>query len=165
MNLIELLIKEYEMGGKFILAYAEAVPEERFVEQPSGLPNHPGWTLGHLAVTADMTLQVMGRESMLPEKYKGLFDYGTQPTDDPSMYPDKETLMKDYARVRKELLAVVEATPQKIFDLELPIEEVREYFPTIGHLITHVLSTHEGTHYGQLVCWCKAANIEKPQVM
>ena len=36
------------------------IPDERMAEQPVAGVNHPAWILGHLALTADSTLEKFG---------------------------------------------------------------------------------------------------------
>ncbi|QDU32712.1 DinB superfamily protein [Poriferisphaera corsica] len=162
MSYKQLLIDEFKMCERFVLALIDTIPSERFTEQPGKQVNHPAWTLGHLAVTADMAVGLLRGESLLPARYKALFDYGTKPSHEPGKYPSKKQLLEDYLRTHQSLLATVQATSDEKMMSEMPIEELRSFFPTYGHLIMHVMSGHEETHFGQLTGWRKAAGISVP---
>ena len=49
---------------------------QQMVEQPAGVVNHPAWSLGHLAMTADRLAGMFGLESQAPEGWAQIFATG-----------------------------------------------------------------------------------------
>src|SRR5947208_1990369 len=79
------------------LAYAEAlvsdIEETQMAQQPSGLKNHPAWTLGHLVVSQDFALQLLEAPSAADPSWVRLFGSGGAPTDDRQNFPAKTELL------------------------------------------------------------------------
>ena len=66
---------------------------QQMVQQPAGVVNHPAWSLGHLAMTANNLAVLLGLESQAPEGWARIFATGGVPSGDSSLYPSKEELL------------------------------------------------------------------------
>ena len=75
--MLQHLLNVYAMNLKRLGMHVQDLSDEQMVEQPSGVINHPAWTLGHLAATADNLAKTFGQESTFPE------DWATLPTSPP----------------------------------------------------------------------------------
>lgn len=143
--------------SRFLLQYAKLmladVADERMAEQPLPGVNHPAWILGHLALTGDSAVALLGGEKTLDESWKALFGMGSQATAVRSDYPSKD-----------ELVAALEERFAKAIDLAAsataehasrpnPNERLREGLPTIEDLVCFLLTGHFGIHLGQLSSW------------
>ncbi len=135
------------------------VPDERWAEQPAGIRNHPAWTVGHLCVGHNLVLSMLGGEGAAPAEWAETMDYGTMPVGDRAAYPDGSTLLDAYRQGHDALVAAVESTTAGALAAEMPIEAYRSFFPTIGHVVSYFLLTHEPTHFGQVVAWKRAAGL------
>jgi hypothetical protein len=146
----------------FLHAYAHRlvadIPAEHFLAQPVPTMNSPGWLIGHLAVVADYTLEVLGRPYTAPALFHDLYGPGTEPTEDVSKYPPRDELLAAYDAGHA---AVVEAVPSAdparmaaANDLGFLPE-----LPTIGAVVAHLLTTHEAIHLGQLSAWRRAVGL------
>ncbi len=143
---------------KFVETMIEDLSDQQLVQQPSGIPNHGMWTLGHIIFSCHEMAVEFGDKSWLPENWESDFGYGSQPSSDPGYYPNKSEMMSHLSeslqRIRKRLMKV----ENSFFEREIQDEE----FPTMGHLTIQVVIAHTAFHAGQLAMWRRA--IGKPSV-
>ena len=139
----------------------EGVPEARWAEQPGGIRNHPAWTVGHLCCAYHMALSLLGQESGMPEKWLETMNIGTTPVADRGAYPAQDELLAKYREGHAKLASAAEAMTQEDSDREFPMEDYREFFPTIGHFMMYILLSHDQNHLGQLLAWRRAAGLSK----
>ena len=152
------LIHSFETTLKFMQESVADLSERQMVEQPTGVPNHGIWTLGHITLSCQGIAVELGAEPWLPDNWESDFGYGSTPSSDLSRYPRKPemlTLLADAAnRMRETLLA----TNESVLRQSLPDEA----FPTMGHLLLQIVVAHTAYHAGQLAVWRRA--IGKPSV-
>jgi uncharacterized damage-inducible protein DinB len=73
-------------------------------------------------------------------------------------YPAKAVLLKAYEEAHQRLVAAaLAATPEQL--QELPPERFRSRFPTLGHVMLHMLTNHQAVHLGQLSAWRRALGL------
>ncbi|HTU27564.1 MAG TPA: DinB family protein [Pirellulales bacterium] len=135
---------------------------------PGKVMNHAAFILGHLAWTSDVGVKLLhdsvpaaaalGVAPWNDEGWKELFAMNAQPQLDGSKYPSKEKLLAaledGHHRFAKALYGV---TPE-ILAQPAP-ERVRSRFPSLGHLLIALLTSHEATHLGQLSAWRRALGL------
>lgn len=147
----------------FNLGFAETLVKdlsaEQMVQQPGGVINHPAWSLGHLANSANSLAQLLGLESEAPEGWDKTFATGGTPSGDQALYPSKEELL---AELKKQHARASEAFA-KVDPAELakphPNEKARKYFPTVGDLVIFLMTAHEMDHLGQVAAWRRAMGL------
>jgi hypothetical protein len=122
---------------------------------PAPRINHPAWILGHLVLGADFVPKLLGQPMLTDAAWMQQFGPGSTPIDDPSQYPTREVLLAKLAEVydRGVLLAQGATAEQLAAINQTPFFQVE--LPTIGDLLTHILSTHPAAHCGQLSTWRK----------
>jgi hypothetical protein len=127
--------------------------DERLAEQPRAGVNHPAWILGHLALTADGSLETLGGQKSLPPEWKPLFGAGSKPSASRSSYPSKDELVRaleeTYERVRQKAAS---ASPDQL-SRPTTNPRVKEILPTAKDTLTFLLTGHMGVHLGQLSSW------------
>ena len=143
--------------NRFLVGYCrmlvDDVADERLAEQPLVGVNHPAWTLGHLAVTAEKGATLLGGKPELPEDWWPLFGPGSKPTSERSEYPSKAELVQAaesaFERFRN---AAAEATTEQ---LSAPSSHPRtkRMLPLVKDLAAFLLTGHFGIHLGQLTMW------------
>jgi hypothetical protein len=83
--------------NQFMLGYAEElmkeIPDERLAEQPLPGVNHPAWIIGHLALTGDFAVKLLGGEQTLPKSWILQFGPKSTPSTERDIYPTKEELL------------------------------------------------------------------------
>jgi uncharacterized damage-inducible protein DinB len=133
--------------------------DAQMTRQPPGVPNHPAWTLGHIAYSFQGIGEEIGLDPWLPEDWTERFATGSTPVGDAGAYPVKQELLDMLTdgerRVREWLLA----TDDTALNSPLPDERVREILPTLGHAVLHVLVGHTAAHLGQLAVWRRALGL------
>jgi hypothetical protein len=143
--------------NRFLVGYCrmlvDDVADERFAEQPLMGINHPAWTLGHLAVTAERGITILGGKPELPEEWWTLFGPGSKPLSERSVFPSKADLIEategSFDRLRT---AAAAATPEQ---LSMPSSHPRtkRSLPLVKDLAAFLLTAHFGIHLGQLTMW------------
>ncbi len=158
---IGVILNIHGMIHGFLLHVLEDIPESRMTEQPSGIVNHPAWTLSHLNAYAGRLLAMLDDPSMpAPTADAELerYGYGTTPVADPAAYATKRELLERF-RERNARLAVVVAEKHSDYFPRRSPEMFHPYSPTIGHIAITLLVTHPPHHLGQIKQWRRAAGI------
>lgn len=151
--MLESVLRLFRYNLCYADALVEDVPDEQMTEQPCQGFNHPAWILGHLVMSCEYTLSLLGIPGQAPAEWHGLYDPGQVPSPERSLYPSKDALLaelgKSHARVEE---GMRKADPALLAG-ENPIDSLRPHMPTLGDLLAHLLTTHEATHLGQLSAW------------
>lgn len=142
----------------FQLGYAQRlladIDPARMTVQPLPRMNHPAWIIGHLAYVGDMVHKLLGMPLRTPERYGALFAPGTQPVAEAEHYPAKDELLAMLEEVHRVVPDAVRSAPAELWGKPHPVPmEALKLLPTMGNLVTHILTTHEGVHLGQLSMW------------
>ncbi|QDT14101.1 DinB family protein [Alienimonas californiensis] len=158
----------YEMHTAYGAALAADLPEERLTERPQPGMNPPVWILGHVAVVGNFSLTVLkglGVEATpvdLPG-WRENFGIGSQPLvyADGFTPPNGEQLRAAVRETHDRVLAAAALVPAAALDEPLPpeLERLAGRFPRVGDLLTHLLTTHDAVHWGQLSAWRRAAGL------
>jgi len=139
----------------FNLMYAETlvkdVSAEQMVAQPNGVINHPAWSLGHLVVSANGLGKALGLEPTLPD--------GCEPSSDLSAYPTKEALLEALKEQHARNTEALKNADPEFFATPHPNEKTRKYFPTMGDMVTFLMTGHEMDHLGQIAAWRRAMGL------
>jgi hypothetical protein len=135
------------------------IPEHRMIEQPTGLVNHPAWTLAHLAYAAGFAAQLLEQKVAWdgadePKRYGP----GSIPVADASRYASKDAILARLGERHALAEAGVRANFATHFQRPTP-EHLRAFAPTIGRIVTYLIATHESYHLGQLMQWRRAVGL------
>lgn len=151
---------------RFNLGMAERLVADlapaQMVLQPSGVVNHPAWTLGHLVMSANGLAGLLGLPSQAPEGWDRIFATGGIPSGDAADYPAREELLAALAAQHERNTAAVLQADPAWFAKPHPDERLRKYFPTVGDVVTFLMTSHETSHLGQISAWRRAADIGPP---
>jgi uncharacterized damage-inducible protein DinB len=111
--------------------------------------NHALWVAGHMATSDNFFLSLVAPEKVtqLPE-YQTKFGMGSQPTNDPAVYPDPEAVLGTMRERRQTLLAVLEALSEDDLAKKTPPGSP-DFLPDVGSVF-ELAVWHEGQHRGQL---------------
>ena len=140
---------------------ADLAPAQ-MVLQPSGVVNHPAWSLGHLVMSANGLGRLLGLEPEVPEGWDRVFATGGIPSGDAADYPSKEELLEALAAQHERNTAAALQADPVWFAKPHPDERFRKYFPTVGDVVTFLMTSHETSHLGQISAWRRAADIGPP---
>lgn len=138
------------------------IPAADMCKQPPGLPNHPTWLMGHLAMVRNSIAKQAGNPSAdFPESWGKLFGRNSTPTADSSQYPGKDELWKTFERLHDHALrAASELTSEQLAGPHT-IDVLKPAFPTLGDLLVQMLTSHDGLHAGQLSDWRRANGLPR----
>lgn len=150
------VIGTYQMNRGMMKQLASTIPAERFAEMPSGI-NPPAWIVGHCCYASDGMLKMLGREKKCPESYTKLFGMGSTPVSELSAYPSAEALLSLYESIGDEVVDAAGKVTAEQLAGENPVEFARDRLPTIGGMVTFMMTMHEAMHVGQLSAWRRAS--------
>lgn len=141
-------------AGKLLDGIADDQMATQLTADGHVVPNHPAWVIGHLANTsAGFGSTLLGVESIQVEGWQEILGGSSTPVADASIYPDKQTLADKLTEAHE----YISDAFLKVDDARLAepnfVERLAPVFPTIGDMITFVLTSHETTHLGQLSAW------------
>ena len=160
--MIQHVIYLYRFNLGVAARLVQDLTPQQMVQQPAGVVNHPAWSLGHLAMTANNLAVLLGLESQAPEGWARIFATGGIPSGDPSLYPSKEELFVFLtAQHERNSAAVLQADPAW-FATPHPNEQRRKFFPTLGDMVVMMMTSHEMNHLGQISAWRRAMGLEPP---
>jgi hypothetical protein len=131
------------------------VDDAKLAVQPAPGVNHPAWILTHLAICTDYAARLLGQPTRCPKEWHQRCGPGSSITSDRSYYASKRELL---AALEAGQQCVSEAVAKATDDVLLKphgveMAFVRNNFPTVGDLTSHLMTTHTGFHLGQLATW------------
>jgi hypothetical protein len=143
--------------NRFLVGYCrllvEDVSDDRFAEQPLVGINHPAWTLGHLAVTAEKGAALFGGESELPEDWGAKFGPGSTPTSARSDYPSKADLIEAVDEAFERFRSAASAATPEQLSAPSTHPRTKRALPQVKDLAAFLMTGHFGIHLGQLTMW------------
>ncbi|MCA9230389.1 MAG: DinB family protein [Planctomycetales bacterium] len=158
MNAIDYIRLEMSMCKGWIGGLMDDIQDSPLTLPTPNGGNHPLWIVGHLAYSEANILNVyiLGKDNPLAE-WKDILGIGSQPANDPSVYPHFSELRATLEQVRSDTLAYLDTITDA--DLDKPShapEDRKDYFGTIGQCLA-VMSIHMGFHGGQIADARRAA--------
>ena len=156
--MVQHLLFVYRMNLKRAELLVDDLTDEQMVAQPSGLINHPAWTLGHLAATSDTLAGMLGLPSIFPDTWKEACRMGSVPSGNAADFPGKTELLEQlHAQHERVSEAMAEADGESL--AQPTPARLRERFPTVGDFATALMTMHEGHHLGQVAAWRRAMGL------
>ena len=156
--MIQHLLFVYGMNLKRAERLVDDLTDEQMVAQPSGVINHPAWTLGHLGATSDALAGMLGLPSTFPDAWREACRMGSIPSGEAADYPGKAELLEQLRAQHQRVAEAVAAVDDERLQQPTP-PRLRERFPTIGDFATALMTMHEGHHLGQLAAWRRALGL------
>jgi hypothetical protein len=155
--MIDLIIPAYNFNLFYAQRLMTDVPDAQLAAQPvpGRAMNHAAFILGHLAWASDNGLTLLGQPSMLPADWKDTYGTAVVPVEDRSRYPDKATLLRLLEESHTALSTTLMRAANDIFKQPAP-ERLQKWFPSLGHMMMGLMTTHEANHLGQLSAWRRA---------
>jgi len=120
-----------------------------------------GWLVGHLSVTGDFGRRICGLTPLCPKEWRVLFNPGTFPSLDRSVYPPMAELREAIANVYKSFFADAPSAPDEVLAKPNPYTPAIGAFPTAGDFAAYLMTGHLAHHLGQLGSWHAAAGLRK----
>jgi hypothetical protein len=147
--MISELLNTFELTLKFIERSVADLSEQQMVEQPTGVPNHATWILGHVIYSFQGIAIELGTQRWLPNDWESIFGYGSTPMSDLSCYPSKSEMLEALSDAADHLQRTLLSASESTLHQSVPDETL----PTMGHLVSQVVVAHTAFHAGQLAVW------------
>jgi uncharacterized damage-inducible protein DinB len=147
------VLRAAEVNVDYARRLVADVPEEQMAAQPAPGMNHAAWVLGHLAYVFDSMISVWDQKPAMSAEWKALFNVPSKPQPQREIYPSKAQLWDAYQQAYQRIVDVVKNCSDEDLNREFPNPRLRASLPTIGVAMTHILTSHQGQHLGQLSAW------------
>ena len=157
--MIHELLASYRMTLDLIERAVADLSRDQATTQPSGVPNHPAWTVGHLVHSAQAIGGELGLDPWLPEEWGDRFGTGSTPVTNAEAYPPMEELMAQLRGAAARIERHLRERGEEVLAAPLPDVRYRDLFPTTGHAALHILAGHTSFHAGQIMVWRRAAGL------
>ena len=156
--MIQHLLFVYGMNLKRAELLVCDLTDEQMVAQPSGVINHPAWTLGHLGATSDALAGVLGLPSTLPDAWKEACRMGSIPSGNAADYPGKVEILEELRAQHERVSEAMQAVDAERLRQPMPPPRGKR-FPTVGDFAVALMTMHEGHHLGQVAAWRRAMGL------
>jgi hypothetical protein len=160
--MLQYVLHVYAMNLGFAKRLVGDLSDEQMCAQPHGVVNHPAWSLGHLAVSADHLGKLLGLGSDLPAGWGDTFKTGGTPSADKSLFPGKDEILRVLAQQHARIAQAVTAADPAALAGPHPNEKSRAHFPTVGDYAIFLMTAHEMDHLGQIAAWRRAMGLGAP---
>ena len=147
-------ILEYTLD--FIRQQIADLSDEELVLQPTGAPNHAAWTLGHIIHSCRAIALELGKEASSSAEWESRFGYGTRPNPAAAENLSKSNLLTNLAEASDQLRTAIQTLDTGFLDRPPSEANMREIFPTMGHVLMQAVIAHTAYHAGQLAAWRRA---------
>jgi hypothetical protein len=148
IDAIKTVLKFSDMGIKYLGEMSDA-PLLR--PGPWG-GNHAMWIAGHLTVVEGRLQQMLHGTENPVARWKPLFDWGSEPVDDPAVYPPFDEVMSTFKELRARTHAFLDEVGEAGLDRPTKSQPPGfggSGFETVGGAIV-IIAGHATGHLGQL---------------
>ena len=145
----ESLTTSYE----WIMELAHDLADAPMTSPTPNQGNHPVWIMGHLANSTWGLVSMITGETNPCEHWDKLFQGGTNPSNDPSIYPSYSNILDEFSKAHRHMLDVLNGLSDD--DLNSPVPNVSDEFKEFpnfrcnGSLLLFI-GMHNMSHRGQL---------------
>lgn len=149
--------------GRFILGQGKRwladLNDNHLALEPIAGTKTAGWLVGHLAVTGDFGRKICGLTPTCPKEWRAIFNPGTFPSLDRSIYPPMAEMREAMTGVYKDFFTSAPNAADEILALPNPFTPASGAFPTAGDFAAYLMTGHLAHHLGQLGSWHAAAGL------
>lgn len=135
------------------------VPCDDCAKLPHPHAKHPAWVLTHLAATNGFVAGMLGIDAGVPEQWGSPEVAGNSsvPSADRAIYPKKQEALDVLRSSAQRVKDAYSSLTDEQLAAELPNEDFRSAFPTVGEAMHFILAVHPQYHLGQLAGWRQTA--------
>lgn len=161
-------LSAFTQQGRFILGNGKRwladLTDDHLALEPIAGTKTAGWLVGHLSVTGDFGRRICGLQPMCPKEWRALFNPGTFPSLDRSVYPPMAQLRETVASVYRDFFSEAPKAADDVIAMPNPYTPALGAFPTAGDFAAYLMTGHLAHHLGQLGSWHAAAGLRNPGV-
>jgi hypothetical protein len=146
IDAIRTVLKFSDMGMKYLGEMSDAP----LLRPGPGGGNHAMWIAGHLTVVEGRLQQMLHGTPNPVHQWKPLFDWGSEPVDDPAAYPPFEEVLGKFKELRAQTHRFLDEVGEKGLDRPTKSQPPGfTGFETVGAAII-IIAGHACGHLGQL---------------
>ncbi|HTL29384.1 MAG TPA: DinB family protein [Tepidisphaeraceae bacterium] len=146
ISAIRTILKFSDMGMK----YLESMSDAPLLRPGPWGGNHAMWIAGHLTVVEGRLQQMIHGGDNPVRQWKPLFDWGSEPVDDPAAYPPFDEVMRKFKELRGQTHAFLDQVGEEGLDQPTKTQPPGfTGFETVGAAIL-IIAGHACGHLGQL---------------
>jgi hypothetical protein len=146
IDAIRIALKFSDMSMK----YLEEMKDDPLLRPGPWGGNHAMWIAGHLTVVEGRLQQMLHGGPNPVAKWKPLFDWGSEPVDDPAAYPPFEEVTRTFKELRKQTHAFLDEVGDDGLDRPTKCQPPGfTGFETVGAAIM-IIAGHAIGHMGGL---------------
>lgn len=149
----------YALVLKLCRSMAADISEDQMTVQPAPGMNHPAWILGHLAVTTDSAVRIVGGATVCPEDWRAKYGPGSTVVADRNAYPSKAELLAAFEAAHARVMEAMASVSEEHLSRPQPSRFFKAELPTLGDMLLHLITTHPMLHLGQLSAWRRAMGL------
>ena len=161
-------LAQFAPQGRFIFGQGKRwladLTDDHLALEPIAGAKTAGWLVGHLSVTGDFGRRICGLTPMCPKEWRALFNPGTFPSLDRSVYPPMAELRETVAKVYRDFFAEAPNAAAEVLAMANPYTPALGAFPTAGDFAAYLMTGHLAHHLGQLGSWHAAAGLRDTSV-
>jgi hypothetical protein len=161
-------LSAFTQQGRFIFSNGKRwladLTDDHLALEPIAGTKTAGWLVGHLSVTGDFGRRICGLQPMCPKEWRALFNPGTFPSLDRTVYPPMAQLRETVANVYRDFFSEAPKAADDVIALPNPYTPALGAFPTAGDFAAYLMTGHLAHHLGQLGSWHAAAGLRNPGV-
>jgi|HubBroStandDraft_4_1064222.scaffolds.fasta_scaffold282060_2 hypothetical protein len=157
------ILSAYEFQRQYLSLLVEDIPEDKMSAQPGGIVNHPAWQLGHLTLTQDVMVKILGGNSRLDPDWEKRFGRGTIPAGAGSVHPAKSDFLALLDGQRREYVRLFSRLSSDELAKPPTMPGIPPLFTSLGMFLVFLMMSHESGHLGQIASWRKAMGM--PQAL
>jgi hypothetical protein len=145
IDAIRLALRFGDNGMKVL----EDMSDDPLVQPGPWGGNHAMWIAGHITFIEGRLQKVLHGIPNPVERWKPLFDWGSEPKTDLTAYPPYDEVLQTYRRLRAQTVAFLDEVGEGGLDhpTKLPIPGFGAAFETVGPAIM-VIACHQCGHLG-----------------
>lgn len=157
----EYLVHSLSFTMNYARALLKDVKEDDFAKLPMPNFNHPAFVYGHLAVTANFMLELLGRDDAKIELPFDPEPYTPSATcvEQDGRYSDMDGIVSSCFAAHDAVLEVLPTIDPEVFAQANPVEGFSNMMPRIGDAITFMCCSHTMMHLGQVSMWRRAMGL------
>jgi len=146
LDTIRIALKFSDMG----MTHLGSMKDAPFLRPGPWGGNHAMWIAGHLAVVEGRLQQMLRGGPNPVHQWKPLFDWGSEPVDDPAAYPPFEEVLESFRQLRKQTHAFLDEVGEAGLDRPTKLQPPGfTEFKTAGAAI-QIIACHAIGHMGGL---------------
>ena len=161
-------LSAFTRQGRFILGNGKKwladLTDDHLALEPIAGTKTAGWLVGHLSVTGDFGRRLCGLAPLCPKEWRAVFNPGTFPSLDRSVYPPMLELREMVASVYRDFFTEGPNAAPEILAMPNPYTPALGAFPTAGDFAAYLMTGHLAHHLGQLGSWHAAAGLRDASV-